>query len=84
LNTQGESFLQNLQKLEITTRELCRVARIIDALDDDEQKQVIHLIMETKVSCAKIGNALRAYGHKVGDNSLWKHRRKTCSCVTIQ
>jgi hypothetical protein len=84
--TQGDSLLSQLKDIEdaVDAHGLCVSARMIAKLETDEQETVIHLLMETNVSIARIGNALRAHGYKLGDNSLWKHRRKTCACVVTQ
>jgi len=86
MKTQGDSLLTQLKNIEdaVDAHGLCVSARIIAKLEAEEQETIIHLLMQTQVSIARIGNALRTHGHKVGDNSLWKHRRKTCACVVTR
>lgn len=86
MNIQGDSLLSQLKNIEdaVDAHGLCVAARVIEKLDADEQEMVNHLLTETNVSIARIGNALREHGHRIGDNSIWKHKRKTCACVIPQ
>jgi len=56
------------------------VGHLLDALDDDDRKELLLAIDDPNIQSSKIVIALKRRGYKMSDKSMWKHRRKECAC----
>ena len=72
-------LLDEIQQLNEPTK-CCIVGNLIDALDDDDRKELLAAIDDPNIQSSKIVIALKRRGYKMSDKSMWKHRRKECAC----
>jgi hypothetical protein len=72
-------LLDEIQQLNEPTKS-CIVGNLIDALDDDDRKELLAAIDDPNIQSSKIVIALKRRGYKMSDKSMWKHRRKECAC----
>ena len=72
-------LLDETQQLNEPTK-CCIVGNLIDALDDDDRKELLAAIDDPNIQSSKIVIALKRRGYKMSDKSMWKHRRKECAC----
>ena len=72
-------LLDEIQQLNEPNKS-CIVGNLIDALDDDDRKELLAAIDDPNIQSSKIVIALKRRGYKMSDKSMWKHRRKECAC----
>lgn len=53
----------------------CGVGQILDRIPDDERATLNRVIGDDRISAAAIARILQAHGHKIGHNSIVRHRR---------
>ena len=61
----------------------CSVALLLSELKGDDRQAVIEALGDPKVPATAIDRALLKEGHRVGSNSLQRHRRGECSCEPV-
>lgn len=57
----------------------CSVANLLDTLDDDDRQALLDAFA-SDLQHAQITRALKAEGHRVGDQTIARHRGGECSC----
>jgi hypothetical protein len=72
-------LLNEIQQLNEPPKS-CIVGHLLDALDDDDRKELLLAIDDPNIQSSKIVVALKRRGYKMSDKSMWKHRRKECAC----
>jgi len=84
MDKQG-SFLLSVQELAKADfeRTACGIEIIKSNLDKAESDALESLITQTQVSTRKIAEMLKGHGHIIGDNTIWKHRKKSCPCFRV-
>lgn len=73
-------LLDEIQQLKAQSK-YCIVGHLINALEEDDRKELLIAIDDPTIQLSKIVVALNRRGYKMSDNSMWKHRKKECSCV---
>jgi len=56
------------------------VAAVLEALSPSDAVDLIAAFKEPTITTVVIGRTLRSLGHRIGDDSLRRHRRGVCSC----
>lgn len=65
-----------------TTRKgpLCLTGQLLEKLSDEERQEVNNALDIPNIPGAAIARALKVWGHDIGVSSIYRHRRKECSC----
>jgi hypothetical protein len=81
MDKQGNLFI-SIQKLAEAdfNRTSCGVEKIKSKLEPKDAEALEKLILETGVSTRKISEMLKGHEFSIGDNMIWKHRKKSCAC----
>jgi hypothetical protein len=61
--------------------EKCSVLAISDALSEEDRKALFNAL-DTGIPTRVLVSALRSEGHKIGDETMNKHRNRLCKCAT--
>ncbi|HEY7821576.1 MAG TPA: hypothetical protein VIG24_02020 [Acidimicrobiia bacterium] len=61
----------------------CMVAVLLSELTGDDRQAVVDALGDPKVPATAIDRALLKEGHRVGANSLQRHRRRECACESV-
>ena len=64
-------------------RTACGIAKIKAQFTEEESSALEKLIMETEISTRKISQMLKDNNYLIGDNTIWKHRKKSCPCFRV-
>lgn len=73
-----------LEPIETKPKQLCKVGRILDQLENPYKTALFGLI-ETKVADGGLSDdalaaRMKTAGIAVGAKSIWTHRRRLCAC----
>jgi hypothetical protein len=77
------SLRQSLEAEHAASRKgpLCGMAVVYSKLDDDDRAALDSYLADREgVTTAAISRALTSEGHRVGKNTVERHRRGECSC----
>jgi hypothetical protein len=66
----------------VDRRMRCRMAQVLEALDDDDAADLRVAFDDADVTHASIARVLTAAGHSVTQNLVTRHRNGLCSCGT--
>ena len=58
----------------------CGVASVIAALEPADLEALTVALADDAFTATEIGRALRLEGHNIGDDSVRRHRRGSCTC----
>lgn len=58
----------------------CITGQVLSKLSDDERREVIEALQNPDIPGSAITRALKVWGHDIGASSIYRHRRKECSC----
>lgn len=62
----------------------CRIAVILEDVDDETRDRLNHLLDNTEVFGTQIAEALKKHGHAINGSNVQHHRRRVksggCSC----
>lgn len=60
---------------------VCSVARILDALDDNDRAWLSIVLVDPEEQSAAIGRTLTRAGHRIAGTTIARHRRGDCTCA---
>ena len=66
-----------------STPSRCGVHRVLAKLDDADRQALLAALANPDFTASAISTALRAEGHHLLGDSIRRHRRGVCSCVTV-
>lgn len=58
----------------------CSVARILRALDEDDRADLVTVLADERFIGKAIADALGQRGHRIGPETIRRHRRGDCLC----
>lgn len=58
----------------------CSVATLLDSLDDDERLQLVEALSDRGITASVITSVLAAHGHRIGHQTVTRHRGGRCAC----
>lgn len=58
----------------------CSVGQLLIALPDDEAAQLIEALNDRGITASVIADVLARHGHRIGHQSLTRHRAQRCLC----
>jgi hypothetical protein len=58
----------------------CLVAIVLSKMSKDEQAELNKALADHSITGSAIKRALNLYGHEIGASSIYRHRRKECTC----
>ena len=61
----------------------CLVAKILLQIND-EDKTALRNLLDSEIAAVKISIILNKNGHRVSQNTVWKHRTGRCSCIGVE
>lgn len=61
----------------------CTVAKILTQINDDD-KTALQGLLDSEIAAVKISIVLNKNGHRVSQNTVWKHRTGRCSCIGVE
>lgn len=75
-------LLQAIKAAQATHRHgsKCAVDAVLSQLDEVDANGLRQALADETLTVAIIGRTLRSLGHKIGDDSLRRHRRGVCLC----
>jgi hypothetical protein len=66
---------------QASPKSLCRIKTLLETLDEKNSK-ALEAACNSNLSPYSITRALRSEGLTLSENSIYKHRRNECKCVT--
>jgi CMP-N-acetylneuraminic acid synthetase len=73
--------LEAALKKTTPARSTCRIKNLLESLDEKNSK-ALEAACNSELSPYAITRALRSEGLVLSENSVYKHRRNECKCVT--
>lgn len=77
------SLLEQLARPKSPFRSRCTVAKLLEQLPSEDREALTRALADPKFQGTQISRALRAEGHRVGDDSVRRHRRGDCACDAL-
>lgn len=54
--------------------------QLLDSLDDDEAAQLVEAMDDRSITASIICTVLAAHGHRIGHQTVTRHRSGRCAC----
>lgn len=76
--------LHELQSADLPIKSACNTALLLAELPEETAAKLLQLIDDPRISTPRLAEALHAQGHRIGDDSLLRHRNRStgrgCKC----
>ena len=59
---------------------VCVMGQLLEKLDTKERTEVLEAMSNPAIPGAAIARALKVWGFDIGGASVYRHRRKECTC----
>lgn len=75
-----QSFSELAQSHTVKAGSICVMRQVLDKMTKEEQAEVTQALDNPDIPGSAITRALKVWGHDIGSSSVYRHRRKECSC----
>jgi uncharacterized protein (DUF1778 family) len=75
-----QSFSEIARAQTVKAGAICVMRQVLDKMTKEEQTEVIQALENPDIPGSAITRALKVWGHDIGSSSVYRHRRKECSC----
>jgi hypothetical protein len=77
----AKSLFDDIKSAQTTNRSACNVALLIKQLPPTDREGLLAALEDPAIYGSTIVKVLKDRGHRIGDDSVRRHRRGACSCT---
>lgn len=61
----------------------CNIAIALESVSKEE-RDILEKLIDSSVSPTRLAAVLKTHGHAASHSTVYRHRNKICTCVTLQ
>jgi hypothetical protein len=61
----------------------CNIAIALESVGKEE-REILEKLLDSTVSPTRLAAVLKTHGHAASHSTIYRHRTKVCTCVTLQ
>jgi len=79
------SALGSDEAIKIFTKLVVREdAHILYGFASKEEREMLEKLLDSTVSPTRLAAVLKTHGHAASHSTIYRHRTKVCTCITLQ